>query len=148
MANGITVTVSGLSLSGSCPTLSLDTWRNTPVDQPPVPRRFGQLTAELTTPATVRRGATLDYVVTLTNTGPDAVSLDPCPAYHEEFFKHMESYQLNCAPGTIPAGGSVRFAMRIGVVSFTPPGPTRLTWALIEPAGDSAAASTTVDVTA
>jgi hypothetical protein len=146
---GRQIPVPGLSLSGSCQTLSLDTWRTTtPVDQPPVPRRFGEITAGLTTPATVHRGATFDFAVTLTNTSSVAVSLDPCPGYREEFYKHMESYQLNCAPGTIPAGGSVRFAMRIGSVSFTPPGPTTLTWALIEPAGDSAVASTTITVTA
>lgn len=87
----------------------------------------------LDAPASVRRGSTLVYYITLTNTGLVDYRLDPCPDYHE-FVGRKEvfaSYQLNCAPvERIGPGTSVRFQMQLAIPASIQAGATDLTWTL------------------
>jgi hypothetical protein len=108
--------------------------------------RYDGLTATLQAPATVARGSTVDYVVTLTNPGPAAVRLDPCPIYMEEVVKNVGFYRLNCAVAEIAPGASVRFAMRLRVSAETPTGPTHLLWRLAEAAGFTAEVTVPIEV--
>ena len=92
----------------------------------------------------MRAGESLDYVVELANTGTADVTFDPCPAYAEALGGTRADYRLNCAAAAlIPAGGSVRFAMRLDVDADVPSGPAKLVWSLH---GSVVAAGTVVTV--
>jgi hypothetical protein len=147
IAAGRRIRVPGLRIGG-CQKLMVGQWWPPQPDQtsPPAPR-YAALTSVIEAPDTVRAGDTLQYTVVLTNPGPDPVRLDPCPVYQELFYKGLETYLLNCSPGTIGAGTSVRFAMRVQVPAFTPAGANRLTWMIKEIEADSAPASALINVT-
>jgi hypothetical protein len=145
---GKRIAVPGLTLSGTCPTVALGMWQPPQeADPTPPPLRFGTVGALLDAPATAHAGETLDYVVTLTNPSQATLPLAPCPVYREMIYKQMLTYLLNCPAAGLPAGGSVRFAMRIAVPDYTPTGHYRLQWMIVEAGGESAAASAPVDVT-
>jgi len=109
--------------------------------------RGGRLAATqtlITAPATAAPGEDLDFLVTLVNapaphselfspTNP-TLTLDPCPAYHEELEGipgAFHSYRLDCAAAVpIPPGGSETFAMSVQVPGAAPPGPTTLAWSI------------------
>jgi hypothetical protein len=109
------------------------------------------LTAAIEAPQTVHLGRTFDYVVTLTNPTGLAVPLAPCPNYVEGIAGATSGgvNQLNCTVASIPAGGQVRFAMRLSwTAGVGLLGPGTLSWTL--DAGNSTdpapTASTTVIV--
>jgi len=137
--------LAGLRLGSTCPVRAGDWYVQ--IDAPTPEPRYAGLTATIQAPATVVRGSTVDYVVTLTNPGTTAVRLDPCPVYLEQLWKNVAYYRLNCAAGEIGAGASVRFAMRLRIDAETPLGPTRLQWNLAETAGSTAEATVPVEVT-
>jgi hypothetical protein len=86
-------------------------------------------------PASVRRGTTLGYTVTLRNDGAEQYVLDPCPDYVEVVGAKQaaSSYQLNCAPvGAIPPGEERTFAMRMDVPATLALGPTTLSWGALD----------------
>jgi hypothetical protein len=86
-------------------------------------------------PASVHRGATLAYQVTLTNHDHTSYRLDPCPDYNEFLAPKdvMASYQLNCQPvGAIAPGQRVTFQMRLAIPATTATGPNQLIWALLD----------------
>ncbi|MBV1851791.1 DUF4232 domain-containing protein [Catellatospora tritici] len=136
--------IPGLTLTSSCPIHVTGVFRILR-DQPAHPH-FNHLTARVTAPARVKAGANLDYTVTLTNPGRTDVVLDPCPAYQETLSEVLEIYLLNCAPGTIPAGGSIRFAMRLTIPENTPAQRWQLRWTIREWRSDAPAATATVTV--
>lgn len=78
------------------------------------------LAATLTLPETTT-GNTLDYTVTLTNTGNKPITFETCPNYKQmaNAFgagKTTKTYQLNCAgTRTIDPGASTQYAMEIAV---------------------------------
>ncbi|HEY3002516.1 MAG TPA: DUF4232 domain-containing protein [Kribbellaceae bacterium] len=118
-------------LDSTCP-FRIGTWFRAvqPPAEPPEP--WPTLQARLEgVPATVRAGEPLDYVVELANTGTADVTFDPCPAYAEALGGARGDYRLNCATAAvIPAGGSVRFAMRLDVGTDVPSGPAKMVWSL------------------
>jgi hypothetical protein len=134
--------LTGLVLETSC-LLAVSPWFRF-VEPYTLPPRFGQLRAGIEAPATVRAGGTLEYVVTLRSTG-SPVTLDPCPGYSQMLFKSGGNYALNCAVVVIPASG-VRFAMRLAVALYTPPGPQQLMWDLLDDDGTRVSALSTVEV--
>lgn len=80
-------------------------------------------------PTTVRAGATVHYTVAVTNTGPQPVLLQPCPAYREALGAATATYRLNCAPTpSLPTGSTIRYLLRqpAGLTL----GTSRLTWEL------------------
>ena len=81
------------------------------------------LTAHATLPSQVVAGTVLDYTVTLTNNTDRPVALAPCPIYQESIYAgqpHVDTYRLNCTTvRTVPAKGSVTYAMRIPVPDTT-----------------------------
>ncbi|HVU73721.1 MAG TPA: hypothetical protein VHE83_12230 [Mycobacteriales bacterium] len=110
----------------------------------PAPRA-SPLTASIAAPATVARGAELDYTVTLTNTGAAAYDLTPCPVYREfvttattQGISESEQVEsLNCSVvEVIPPRSSVTFAMRLDIRNDQQPGPSKFGW-WIESADDS-----------
>jgi hypothetical protein len=89
-------------------------------------------------------------VVTLTNPTDHAISLRDCPGYDETMNLTDAQYELNCAAGAIPAGGSLRFAMQLSLAAdptLTPLGPHQLEWNLIAADGFDVGATATVTVT-
>jgi hypothetical protein len=104
----------------------------------------------ISAPASVKRGTTLVYYVTLSNSSQTDYHLDPCPDYVElmRFKKPVAGYQLNCVPiGHIAAGSSAKFEMRLDIPSDVSPGPNDLTWALIDGRLASPNADTAIDIT-
>jgi hypothetical protein len=131
-------------LDSTCP-FRIGTWYR-PVQSPTeTPEPWPTLHARLEgVPATVRAGEPLDYIVELANTGAADVTFDPCPAYAEILGGARADYRLNCAAAAvIPAGGSVRFAMRLDVGADVPSGPAKMLWSLH---GSVVAAGTEVTV--
>jgi hypothetical protein len=119
------------------------TTRTTPTRTP-----ASRLTTTLDTPATVAAGATLIYVVALTNPTAKPVTLSPCPAYLQAApsipVKDVEA--LNCRPvGAIAAHGTVRFEMHMPIPAGTTAGELKIIWQLVGPDA-SPEASALVDV--
>lgn len=85
----------------------------------PAPLAGSGITVMLEAPETVPVGADMVFAVTLSNPTDRAVSLDPCPQYHQvagESATVAEEYGvLNCqaAPSAIAANGEVVFEMRL-----------------------------------
>jgi hypothetical protein len=99
---------------------------------PPEPH-YLDIRVGIRAPATVRRGATLAYQVTLTNRDHGSYRLDPCPDYSEFLGpkRPLLSYQLNCQPvGAIAPGQRITFQMRLAIPATTVTGPNRLIWGL------------------
>ncbi|HEY5986451.1 MAG TPA: hypothetical protein VIV12_08755, partial [Streptosporangiaceae bacterium] len=88
---------------------------------------YSQLVADIHLPSSVTPGTTLNYTLTLTNTGSDTFTFSSCPAYTEgvDVASHVAyqvttvSYTLNCGGVSIPAGGTATFAMQIDVPDVT-----------------------------
>jgi hypothetical protein len=146
LADGTTFDVAD-RLDSTCP-FRIGTWYR-PMQSPPEPTEPAEpwptLHARLEgVPTTVRAGEPLDYVVELANTGATDLTLDPCPAYAEVLGSARADYRLNCAAvAVIPAGGSVRFAMRLDVGASVPSRPAKLVWSLH---GSAVAAGTALTV--
>jgi hypothetical protein len=92
----------------------------------------------LDAPASVRRGETASFSVTVTNTTLNSLPLvdDNCPLYRESLGgTRSGTLLLNCtAAGLIVAPGDrVRFEMRLAVPADQPLGSTTLRWQLVEP---------------
>jgi hypothetical protein len=101
-----------------------------------VSARWTSLRVSIEAPSEVSVGSVLTYFVTITNTGPAAVALEPCPGYLQSLgpTKSGGSFALNCAKApAIAAGQSIRFEMKM-VVQDLPPvtGPVDglLEWAI------------------
>jgi hypothetical protein len=131
-------------LGSSCP-FRVGTWYREVPPPPEPPEPWPTLQARLhAVQATVHAGEPFDYIVELVNTGPADVTLDPCPAYTEGLGGSTADYRLNCAAApVIPAGGSVRFAMRLDVSTQVPTGLAKVGWSLH---GSTVAAGTAVTV--
>jgi Protein of unknown function (DUF4232) len=118
-------------------------------EQPQPPTPTSRLTSTLDTPSTVAAGATLIYVVALTNPTATAVTLSPCPPYLQAApsipVKDIEA--LHCRPvGAITAHGTVRFEMHMQIPADTTVGELKIIWQLVGPEA-SPEASALIDVT-
>jgi hypothetical protein len=105
---------------------------------------------DIAAPATVKRGTTLVYYVTVTNLSKTPYRLEPCPDYNQFLLrkKPVSMYQLNCrSVGHIAAGAGVTFEMQLKVPSDLEPGPNDLTWALMDGRVSPSVAHTAVVVT-
>ena len=95
------------------------------------------LTTDITisAPASVKRGTTLVYYVTVKNTSQSDYRLDPCPNYVEILGAKnpVAEYQLNCSPvGHVASGAGVKFEMKLSLPATVPLGTTMLQWALLD----------------
>ena len=111
-----------------------------PADDPSADDAFvSPLSAQLDAPDTMRAGTTLAFVVTIRNRSKRAYALRPCPGYEEYLYAFGQPadarYQLNCDTVTsIPARGSVRYAMRLALPASMRPGRvTKFGWVLHVP---------------
>jgi hypothetical protein len=143
---GKQISVPGLTLTGTCPTVEIGSWQPPQPDVVPPPLHYGTLLALVDAPATAHAGDRVDYVVSLTNPGPTAMPLQPCPVYRESLYKTTVTYLLNCPAGNLSPGATLRFAMRITVPSYTPAGHYHLAWSIVETGGESAPASAPIDI--
>jgi hypothetical protein len=93
------------------------------------------LRATIALPTTISADSTLDYRVTLRNTGDGAVTWATCPVYVESLTTEAAStpataYRLNCtSTGSLRPGAAVVFDMRIAVPADAT-GTLTLTWRL------------------
>ena len=121
-------TVCGVSVSGF----------GVPADEGtfPIPSP-SPLAARISAATSAAAGRSLDFVVTLANASGTDYRLDPCPAYTEfvgsgtttRWVATVRDYYLNCdATRTIPARGSVTFAMRLQLPVDQPPGFAKFGW--------------------
>jgi hypothetical protein len=104
----------------------------------------------LSAPASVKRGTTVVYYVTVKNTSSSDYRLDPCPDYVEILGAKnpVAGYQLNCGPVVhIAPGASDKFEMRLSLPASVPTGPTRLQWALVDGRLAVPHATTSISVT-
>ncbi len=119
-----------------------------PEPQPSQTGAYPGLQAKADLPATAVAGTTLNYTVTLTNTGDQPVNLVPCPVYSEIINTgtvHSYSYRLNCSTvQSIAAGDSVTYAMRIPVPTGHS-GIAKFGWSI--PNSATAFAGTTLTIT-
>jgi hypothetical protein len=106
--------------------------------EPAVDPPLSPLTAQISAPPTAVAGQILAYTITLTNATSADVPLSPCPAYDEfvgsssttdDWVATVLHYYLDCdATTTIPAGGSVTFAMRLALPADQPAGIAKFGW--------------------
>jgi Protein of unknown function (DUF4232) len=104
----------------------------------------GTLKARINLPRTVRAGATILYIVTLTNPTDEAVSLRPCPSYTNGLNR---SFALNCdTVHAIAPHRHVDYAMRIRIPEkYTRSGIAKVVWSLNTPTGPHTAAAASVE---
>ncbi|HKT04279.1 MAG TPA: hypothetical protein VJT31_32545, partial [Rugosimonospora sp.] len=98
-----------------------------------------------------RPGATVRFAVQLHNPGTTPVPFQRCPLVAELLAPagQPEVYRLNCpAAGALPAGGSLRFEMRVRVPAGAPAGDNGLFWRLDPTGGEGPEAVSRVTVTA
>ena len=105
-----------------------------------IPGTPSTLELKLRVPAMVRAGSTLRYVATLHNPTATKVVLKPCPGYTQGLYASglvvRGSFELNCAAArSIPAGGRVRFEMRLAVPERAKAWFAKLGWSLDTPTG-------------
>jgi hypothetical protein len=131
------------------------------VPQPePTPPPWSGLTASLDLPDSAQAGATLNYVVTLTNPTDDTITLQPRPGYIEAAYSTAtqtvihdpsappdkqqpfrtpisaakKTYALNCSAVTsIPAHGNIRYAMQLAIPADMPTETMTVHWGLLGP---------------
>ncbi|MFT3871584.1 MAG: DUF4232 domain-containing protein [Nocardioides sp.] len=127
----------------TCAPIAVSQWHAGLVEQPD---RFPGLQIRLETPASVRPGSTLEYVVTLTNRGDETVDLRPCPGYEQSLSAYdtvaMSSgealvrgrWRLECGSTPLVApGASVRYAMRLDAPTDVRDSPEiDLRWNLVD----------------
>jgi hypothetical protein len=108
---------------------------------PPSPGSLDTLRVAASLPSSARAGATLRYLITITNPTDTAVRLEPCPSYTEWFYlpakpiDHHRSpaYHLNCDwVRLIAPGRRVRYEMRLRLPAL-PSGDAKFGWHLNTP---------------
>ncbi|HKD96474.1 MAG TPA: DUF4232 domain-containing protein [Micromonosporaceae bacterium] len=129
MVGGTPIPVTGLKLSGTCPEITITPWFTF---RPDAVSPYEALVGQIEAPSSVERGETLSYAVDITNTSDVAVPLNPCPVYWEAIVKQFVTYRLNCAPGAIAPGQTVRFSMQIALPADLPTGATTLMWRILD----------------
>jgi hypothetical protein len=93
------------------------------------------LDAWIDAPATVHRGETLRYSVTLLNSMGMTPALDPCPVYKQSLATTTQWMQLNCVLRRLPAHTPVTFQMQLPVPADAPLGRTKLEWIVVFSSG-------------
>lgn len=138
-AERLTVTVEGLHLRlprGYLPTSVQCSYSATPVEAVPSDAdamSYPALVATAEPPGSAPPGETLNYTITLRNTGETPVTFGAdCPTYTELLGpspQQAASYRLSCSgsANTIPAGGSLAFSMKMDVPTAAA-GTMKLAW--------------------
>jgi uncharacterized protein DUF4232 len=116
-----------------------------PEPEPVYPLAVLKVTLEL--PATVQAGATLSYIVDLTDPTAKHVSLDPCPGYVQALRQAPSTkatHALNCTPvGMIGPHQTVRFAMRLAIPADAAAGSVAVYWSVV-PGGPTGAGTVVI----
>jgi hypothetical protein len=110
----------------------------TPWYRRPVPRNvydpLARLIVSIEAPRQAAVGTSLEFVVVLTNPTGEDLALNPCPNYSMWLagpLKVFRAHRLNCTVPAVPAGGTVRFAMRLEVPDVPGQvGPRSINWTL------------------
>lgn len=129
--SGGSLVIGNLRLPVACGIFSTPFFTMKP--QPTYPKNpLVALVPRLRLPATVLAGTTLSYVVALTNSSNQKITLSPCPGYLENSTIPTKfEYRLNCQNvRTIPARDTVTYKMKMSIPSTAPSGVTRVGWIL------------------
>jgi uncharacterized protein DUF4232 len=121
----------------------------TGIEWPPGPD-YIKVGISISVPASVKRGSTLVYYVTITDEDSRDYVVAPCPDYLELLNQKdpVASYQLNCGPRrTIDAGQQVTFQMRMNIPSSANAGSNTLRWALQDGRIDNSFADAPITLT-
>lgn len=129
VVDGVPVQIPDLTLTGSCSGIHVSRWFSF---HPDPASAFAALRSHIVIDGPAHPGQPFTYAVDITNASGAAVSLDQCPVYGEALGKATYTYRLNCAPGSIGPGQTVRFAMRIDVPANQAAGRNTLAWTIIE----------------
>jgi hypothetical protein len=124
------------------PLPSTPPWTATAVQAAIQPLSGGKLTG--------RPGATVRFAVELRNPSAAPVPFPRCPLVVELLAPagQPEAHQLNCAAaGSLPAGGALRFEMRVQVPAGAPTGDNGLFWQLDPTGGQGPQAVSRITVT-
>lgn len=111
----------------------------------------GALHAQVELPASVKRGSTFNYTVTLDNPTRQTIRFTTtCPGYTHGVYTTAASmrgsYRLNCAPvASLPPHASATFAMKLRVPRRAALGLAKVGWNLDTPTGPFAAGTITVE---
>lgn len=123
---------------------TLDAFAFAPVPAPEPPYEPAAASVSLSVPPTTTPGASLAFLVSLTNRGSKPAVMSPCPTYTEDLIvagralkpPAPQQFLLNCAAigPTLAPGASVTFQMRYAIPSSVAPGPVDLVWGM-DPGG-------------
>jgi hypothetical protein len=140
----------GAQCDGSTEFVGLYRGPLTPLGWSPPSPHYRKVRIGLVAPASVARGTTLVYYVTLNNTDVDTYSLDPCADYNEFVGPKTvsASYRLDCSGvGELHPGASVSFQVELQIPPTVPLGSATLTWALIDGRFSIPSGEATIDIT-
>jgi len=145
LPSGDALTVGGTQIDTECGAATVVEFGAADVLPAATPGPIGSLSVTVDAPQTVARGAVLTYQVTLANQTSAPVALTPCPSYTQVFGAVHQTLVLNCqGAASIAANASATYQMQLTVPASTPPGDTKLSWALEVPEGPLAGAVITV----
>lgn len=122
------------STCGHSSPLVRDPFKPTGVAWPPIPN-YIPMQYSIDAPQTARRGAILQFFVTMRNLSSTDYTLDPCPDYSNALVPGgpITYYQLNCsAVGAIRSGRSERFQMKFYIPATTATGPWQLLFGMVD----------------
>jgi hypothetical protein len=128
---GAPTTLHGIYLPLACGDPRVALFESEAVEPDNEPR--GDLVASWVGPDSAEPGSTVSYVVRLANPTARDIALDPCPSYtqHANGDEVSQTLLLNCAEApSIPAGGSIDFAMELTLAPDTGDSVIKVGWHL------------------
>lgn len=135
---GGSVLVSGLRIPRTCHSPQVSGFYQHPVDLTYPPQPLAGARFDVLAPTTVTAGSTMHYVIEVTNPTDSAITMLPCPSYHQLLSSNPDKrfFRLNCDGHTaLLPQETLRFGMQLAVPPQETNGPDKLLWDLDGGAG-------------
>lgn len=145
LPNGDVMPVQGARINTECGPANVMEF-NAIIPPPASPGPLSNLRPAVNAPQSAARGTVLTFNVTIQNTSATTIDYSPCPSYTEGISNIagpilQRTLLLNCsAAGSIGAGATLVYEMKLLLPSSVSPGATKLFWHLEVPDGKSAGA--------